>query len=57
MLLGAIVNCLVVLVGGLVGAVLKRGISERVGSTVMSGLALCVIYIGISGALEAAMFC
>ena len=52
MLLGAIVNCLVVLAGGLIGAILKRGISERVGSTVMSGLALCVIYIGISGALE-----
>ena len=52
MLLGAIVNCLIVLAGGILGAILKKGIPERVGTTIMSGLALCVIYIGISGALE-----
>jgi len=52
MLLGAIVNCLAVLAGGLIGAILRKGLSERVGTTVMSGLSLVVIYIGISGALE-----
>lgn len=51
-MLGAIVNSLVVLVAGMAGAILKKGLSERVGSTVMSGLSLCVLYVGISGALK-----
>lgn len=51
-MLGVIVNCLAVIAGGVIGATVRRGLPERIGSTVMSGLALCVIFIGISGALK-----
>lgn len=51
-MLGTIVNCITVLIGGSIGLLLRRGLPERLGDTVMKGLALCVLYIGISGALE-----
>ena len=49
---GAIVNALAIVVGGAVGLLFRRGIPERVSKTVMIGLGLCVLYIGISGAME-----
>lgn len=51
-LTGAIVNALTVFAGGSVGLLLKKGIPERMGDSVMKALALCVIYIGIDGILE-----
>lgn len=51
-LLGAIVNCAAVIAGGGFGLLLKRGLPEKLGTTIMNGLALCVIYIGVSGALK-----
>lgn len=48
---GAIVNALAIVAGGAVGLLFQRGIPERVSKTVMIGLGLCVLYIGISGAL------
>lgn len=51
-MLGTIVNCITVLVGGSIGLLLRRGLPERLSDTIMKGLALCVLYIGISGALE-----
>jgi len=50
-MLGAIVNCAAVLAGGFLGLLIKKGISEKIGNNIMSGLALCVLYIGISGTL------
>lgn len=58
--LGVIVNSVTVLVASLAALLLKNFIAkftkretiERVSDTIMSGLALCVIYMGISGALE-----
>lgn len=50
--LGTIVNALAVIVGGFVGFLLKKGIQERFSNIIMSGLALCVILIGMSGALK-----
>lgn len=47
---GAIVNALAIVAGGAVGLLFQRGIPERVSKTVMIGLGLCVLYIGISGA-------
>lgn len=52
MLLGALVNAIAVIVGGSLGLLLKTGLPEKIGSTIMNGLALCVIYIGISGSLK-----
>lgn len=48
---GVIVNTIMVIVGSLVGLLFKKGIPERVSSSVMTGLALCSIYIGIDGTL------
>lgn len=51
-MLGTIVNCITVIIGSIIGVLCKKGISERFSSAVMQGLGLCVMYIGISGALE-----
>ncbi len=48
-MLGAAVNCLAVMAGGGLGLLFKKGIPQRIATTIMSGLALCVFYIGISG--------
>lgn len=51
-MLGTIVNSLAIAIGCLAGLVIKKGIPDRVSKTIMSGLALCVIYIGIEGSLK-----
>lgn len=51
-LTGAVVNALAVFIGSAVGLFLKKGFPERMGDSIMKGLSLCVIYIGISGAFE-----
>lgn len=58
--LGVIVNGLVIVGASLAALILKNFIMkfdknnkvEKVSDTIMSGLALCIIYMGISGALE-----
>ena len=50
-MLGTIVNTVAVVAGGAIGLLLKKGIPQKVTDTVMQGLALCVIAMGISGAL------
>ena len=52
--LGTIVNFFAVLVFGTLGCLVKKSIPERIEKTVMSAMAVCVIYIGVSGMLEAA---
>ncbi|MBQ7821656.1 MAG: DUF554 domain-containing protein [Clostridia bacterium] len=49
---GAIVNTVAVLIGGCIGLLLKKGIPDRIGDTIMKGLALCVLLIGIQGILK-----
>ena len=51
---GTLVNFAVVLVMGVLGALVKRGIPQRFSEIVMSAMGVCVIYIGIDGLLEAA---
>lgn len=51
-MLGVIVNTLTVIVGGLVGLLIKKGVPERFSDAIMKGLGLCVLYIAIDGALE-----
>lgn len=51
-MIGTIVNSLAIIGGCLVGLVVKGKLTEKISSTIMSGLALCVLYIGISGALK-----
>ena len=51
-MLGTIVNTIAVIIGGLIGLLLKKGLPSRISDAVMTGVALCTIYIGISGCLD-----
>ncbi len=55
-MLGTIVNAFAIIAGSLVGYLVirlfKGGIPERINDTIMKGMALSVLLIGISGALE-----
>ncbi len=51
MLTGTVVNALGILAGTAVGLLLGKLIPGRVSDAVTKGIALCVLYIGISGAL------
>ena len=52
--LGTIVNFFTVFACGILGMLVKKGIPENVRKTLMTAISVCVIYIGIDGALEAA---
>ena len=52
--LGTLINVITILVGGMAGLILKRFLSVRITETVMQGIGLAVIIIGISGALSSA---
>ena len=49
---GVIVNVITVLLGSLIGLLLKKGIPEKVSTAAMTGLGACTLYIGISGSLS-----
>lgn len=51
-LLGSLVNSAAIVLGGSIGLVLKKGLSDRLANAVMNALALCVLYIGVSGMLK-----
>jgi hypothetical protein len=51
---GTIVNFIAILAGGAAGLALKKVLKKRVMDTVMQGVGLAVLIIGISGALSAA---
>ena len=48
--LGTIVNCGTVLAGASIGMLLKNGLSKRFEETIMQGIGLCTMFIGIGGA-------
>ncbi|MBQ6714709.1 MAG: DUF554 domain-containing protein [Clostridia bacterium] len=49
---GAVVNFLLVIIGGVLGCFLKKGIPEKAKNILMQGMALCVFYIGVTGIFE-----
>ncbi len=51
-MLGVLVNFITVLAGATIGLILSRGIPQRVRDTLMKGLGLCVLFIGIQGITE-----
>lgn len=51
-MLGVLVNVVTVFIGSMVGLLLKRGIPQRLTEALMTGIGLCTIFIGISGALK-----
>ncbi len=52
MLVGTLVNTLTVIVGSLLGLLLGNILPERLRDTVMKGLGLCTLFIGITGMLD-----
>ena len=52
--LGTIVNFLAVLVCGILGLMIKKGIPARISEAVKCAMAICVIYIGVDGTLSPA---
>lgn len=50
-LLGTFVNTGTIVLGSFIGLIFNKLLPERVGKTVMAGIALCVLYLGIDGAL------
>jgi len=51
-LIGTIVNFIVIIGGSLVGLLLKGGVSEKISNTIIQGVSLCIIYIGILGVIK-----
>ncbi|MDR1774048.1 MAG: DUF554 domain-containing protein [Clostridioides sp.] len=51
-LLGSIVNGAAIVLGTLVGILIKKGLSERVSKTILDGIILAVLAIGIAGSLK-----
>ncbi|MBU3101330.1 MULTISPECIES: DUF554 domain-containing protein [Clostridium] len=51
-MLGTIINSLSIIIGGFIGSSFKNKISDTYTETIMKGLGLCVILIGLKGALQ-----
>jgi len=49
---GAVVNFFLVVLGTIIGLLFKKGIPERLQNALMTGMAFCVLYIGITGLFE-----
>ena len=47
-LLGSIVNFFTVLIGGSLGALLRKGMPERISKSGLQAVGLCVVYLGLS---------
>lgn len=50
-MIATIVNAVLVIIGSILGLLLKNRMSERISNAIFSGLGLCVAVIGISGAI------
>ncbi len=51
-MLGTIVNTITVIIGASIGLLLKKGIPERLSDTLMKGIGLCSLFLGIKGSLD-----
>lgn len=51
-MLGTIVNTIAVIIGASIGLLLKKGLPEKLEDTMMKGLGLCTLFLGIRGSLE-----
>ena len=49
---GVLVNFATVVVGGLIGSFIRKGVPDRLRAAITNGIALCVLVIGVSGAIE-----
>ena len=51
-MLGTIVNSIAIILGALLGIIIKKGIKEKYKSTIMDGIGLSIMIIGIMGGIE-----
>ena len=49
--LGTLVNTIAVVAGGIIGLLFKNGLKNRYQETIMQGIGLAVLFVGISGAM------
>ncbi len=49
---GAVVNFFLVILGTLFGLLFKKGIPKKIQQALMTGMAFCVLYIGVTGLFE-----
>lgn len=50
-MIGTWVNFFAIIIGSIIGLVMHRGISAKISATLMKGLGLCIVLLGISGAV------
>lgn len=50
--LGNLINTAAVLIGGIIGLFIKKGVSQKMQESLMQALGLCTLFIGISGTLQ-----
>jgi len=51
-MIGTLINCLAIVIGSAIGLLLRRGMKESISKTVMAGVGLSVILIGVMGAIK-----
>ena len=51
-MIGVIVNVAAVILGSVIGLLCKKGINKKITDSVIMGLGLCVIYVGIGGVMK-----
>lgn len=51
-MLATIVNTVAVILGAAIGMILKKGFPKKLADTLMKGLGLCTVFLGISGSLK-----
>ena len=51
-MLGTIVNSIAIILGALLGIIIKKGIKEKYKSTIMDGIGLSIMIIGIMGGIK-----
>ena len=52
LLSGAVVNFFLVILGTALGLLFKKGLPERIQNVLMTGMAFCVFYIGVTGIFD-----
>lgn len=50
--MGAIVNAVLVAIGGTIGSLLKQGIPDHIADAIMKGIGLYILILGIEGSLD-----
>ena len=50
--LGTIINAAAIVVGGVLGMLLKNALPQRIQDTLLKAMGVCVLFIGLSGTLE-----